>query len=380
MKKSISIILAAAIALLCACTAAPQPTQMPTDSGSTVPSTTVPSTTVPTTPATTVPDTQPTRPEETVPDIALPYRNPLNGMGLETPYTGRPVAVMLNNIISAMPMYGNSQADILFEVLAEGGITRFMGVFSDIGKVPKVGSIRSARKYYVDLALGFQALYVHFGGSTEAMEYLAGLRLPEMDGMKAGAYVFQDKDRLNAGYASEHTWFADGAKILQYAADRGVSMSFDTERDYGFRFDDTVIIGEPANEITAYFNMGGKPGANTKYTRFTYDSEARVYNAEQYKAPFVDGASKTTLSFSNVMVLYTDVSVQADGYLLTVATVGSGTGYYAAGGQIVPIRWSRAGTEAPFSFTLEDGSPLTFTPGHTYIGILPQNAGFAYGA
>ena len=77
----------------------------------------------------------------------------------------RPVAVMLNNLKAAQPQLGVSQADIIYEVPAEGGITRMLGVFQTLEGVGDLGSIRSARPYYLELALGHDALFVHAGGS-----------------------------------------------------------------------------------------------------------------------------------------------------------------------------------------------------------------------
>lgn len=381
IKKSVAYLLIAAALLLCACVDTPQPTEptqpsqsiQPTQS-STLPTNSVPVTTSPTTAPTEI--TVPTEPVVTEP--AEVFVHPLNGQILSEPFQDRVVAVMLNNIVSAMPQFGNGRADVLYEMLAEGGITRCMGIYGNIADVPKVGSIRSARKYYVDLALGYHAFYVHFGGSAEADSFIKQTRIPDLNGLVSDQYFFRDYDRLNSGYASEHTWFIDGKKIMQYAAERGINMVEEVPREYGFTFDDSTIIGIPANVVTAYFNMDGKPSSYTKYTKFTYNPEERVYYAEQYNNPYIDAGTGATLSFSNVVVLSATNYLQEDRYHMTIETVGGGSGYYVALGQLVPIRWSRADMTDSFVFTLEDGSPLTFQRGKTYIGIVPKNATVEY--
>lgn len=378
MKRTLIVLLVIA-ALLCGCSAAPAVTEPPmTTQQSTTPvEKPVPdTTTVPSTDASETTAPIPTVPS--LPEEELLFVNPLNGEKMAEPYSGRVVAVMLNNHIKAMPQFGNGQADVLFEVLAEGGITRCMGLYSDVGKVPKIGSVRSARKYFVDLALGYNSVYIHFGGSGEANNYIAETKIPDFNGMVAGAYVFQDKDRLNSGYASEHTWFVKGEKVVQFAADKGIDMTTGTGRDYGFRFDDNVISGAPANKLEVYFNMGGTPGKYTKHTDFAYNANEKAYFASQHGGEYVDANSGDTISFGNVMVLYAASRVQSDGKLLTVETVGSGTGLYASMGQVVPIRWSRENSQSPLTYTLEDGSELTFHPGSTYIGIVPTNATVKY--
>ena len=301
-----------------------------------------------------------------------PYTNPLNGEPLAEPYLGRPVAVMLNNIKQAMPQHGVSQADILYEVLAEGGITRCMGIYSDISKVDKVGSIRSSRKYYVEIAQGYNAIYVHFGGSQEALNYLKTLKGVDLDGQRGGKCFVQDKDRLKAGYSSEHTWFAVGPSLLEHVQGLNYQTSYDSQQDYGMVFDDEkVIAGESNKKITVYFNKGGNPGAWTKSTSFTYDAATKQYSAAQHGGNYIDGNTKKTITFRNVVVL--KMPTVGD-YYQNINTLGTGTGYYSANGQTVSIKWSRETVNDPFTYTLEDGSPLTFSAGATYIGVVPTNA------
>ena len=91
--------------------------------------------------------------EEPVTEPELPYRNPLTGEGVAQDISGdRPVAIMLNNLKKALPQLGVSQADIIYEMPAEGGITRMMAVFQSLDGVGDLGSVRSARDYYVSLA------------------------------------------------------------------------------------------------------------------------------------------------------------------------------------------------------------------------------------
>lgn len=137
--KRLLVLLLAACALLYACGA--QPSLFHRED----PGETTPPTTAPTVPGET---TGPTEPPEAA------YRHPLTGAPLDAPFAGRCTAVVINNIRQAQPLYGIGQADVLYEIIAEGGgsITRCLGIFSEIGSVEKIGSIRSARTYLVDLA------------------------------------------------------------------------------------------------------------------------------------------------------------------------------------------------------------------------------------
>ncbi len=362
--KRFALLILAMAMLLGGCA---QPAQTPPPSTTQAP---VPSTQAKPQPTQTQP--QPTTPPETTP--VMPYQNPLNGEPMAQPYTGRPVAIMLNNIISAMPMFGNSEADIVYEMIAEGGITRCLGIYSDVAGIPKIGSVRSSRKYYVEISQLYDAIYVHIGGATEALNYLKQIDIDEMEGMRYSSYMFQDMDRVHSGYSREHTWFVSGDSILKFAKDKNFSLSSDPNKDYGMTFDDeSVLVGTASDKVTAYFNQGGAPGKSTKYTAFHYNAEEKLYYAEQYNKDFIDAATQKTMSFRNVLVLRTKNSLQDNHYRMTIATTGSGEGFFACNGQVVPIKWSRDSVTSPFKFTLANGDPITFGVGKTYIAMIPLN-------
>lgn len=357
--KRFGIVILALILLLSGC-AQPAPAPAPSTTQAPVPSTQ---------PIQTKP--QVTAPLETTP--VLQYQNPLTGEPMEQPYTGRPVGIMLNNIVSAMPMFGNSEADIVYEMIAEGGITRCLGIYSDVAGIPKIGSVRSARKYYVEIAQLYDAMFVHIGGATEALNYIKQIKIDELEGMRYSGYLFQDKDRINSGYSREHTWFVSGDSILKFAADKGYNMTSDPNKDYGMTFDDEkVLVGTASDRVTAYFNQGSAPSKNTKYTAFTYSAEDKRYYAEQYGKDFIDAANQNIMSFRNVLILRTKNALQEDHYRMTILTTGSGEGYFACNGQVVPIKWSRDSVTSPFKFTLENGDPITFGVGKTYVALIPQ--------
>ena len=343
----------------------------------------------PTQPTTTVPPVTTTVPETTVePTTTVPptttapllYNEPLTGVAIAQPNTNRPVAVMLNNIKGAMPQHGVSQAEIVYEVLAEGGITRCMGIFQNISNVGDLGSIRSARKYYIDVALGYGAAYVHAGGSDEAVAYLSQLKGMDLNGqLGENKEFYYDQDRVAAGYPASYSYFTSGKKVVKFAERMNVSIVLDSEPSYGLVFDDEkILVGEAANKVTVYFNQGGTPGQWTKSTTLTYDAESKRYFAEQHGEEYVDGNTEAQISFRNVLVLRADTRLQdgdaGQAGLLTIETTGTGTGYFVCNGQVVNINWSRETVNAPFVYTLENGEVVTFGVGSTYCAIVPTNA------
>ena len=370
MKRLISIILLLCL-LLCAC-AAPVP-----GAPETVPSTA----TTPSTEPSTEPSSEPTEPPTEAPttEPAPQYTNPLTGEALDAPMVNRPFAVMLSNIKAAMPHHGVSQADIVYEILVEGGITRCMALFSDIESVKALGSVRSARKYYIDIAKSYDAIYVHGGGSDEAYAYMKTLDFDNIDGVMGAyeyLYFYRDQDRLNQGYEKVHTLFTTGTNLIAYAQKIKADLTRPDAMDYGLQFDDDkLIVGQETNQVVVKFHTGSKPNSNTKSTTLTYDPAANHYYAYQHGQDYIDGNTGKTVAFRNVLILRADTSIQPENnLLLTINTFGSGTGYFVCNGQMVPIKWRRAGLNEPFVYTLENGTPLTFGVGTTYIAIIPQKS------
>ena len=300
--------------------------------------------------------------------------NPLTGMPMEEEYESlRPVAVMLNNLKAAQPQLGVSRADIIYEVPAEGGITRMLAVYQTLENVETLGSIRSARPYYIELALGHDALYVHAGGSPAAYSDLKSWGVDNMDGVNGGsdAQIFwRDKERRKT-MDYEHTLVTSGENIRNY-----VDSHFRTEHKDGYSYpqtfaeDGTPAGGTAAEHIKLQFS-------NYKTGTFDYDSAAGLYLVGQYGGKHMDGDTGEQVSATNVLVLETDIHViSGDTYgRLSVNLTSGGKGTYFCGGKSIPIRWSKASRNDPFVYTTEDGTPLVLGQGTSYVCIInPRNS------
>ena len=390
MKRLIPFFAILAAAIVCIClvlfiresppdptqSTAPPTTQMPTLPTVPTESQTQPTETEPA-PTETEPAPTETEPLPTETEPVILYTNPLTGEVLPALCENRPYAVVFNNIQAAMPQYGISNADILCEVLAEGGITRCLGIFHDISDTEAFGSIRSARPYFIQLAQGFDAILVHAGASEEGNTYLKNSGWNNIDGVlgtNASKYFYRDKDRLNAGYSLEHTLFIKSTGIQTYAEKLGYATTRPGGVDFGWQFGgSSALAGEAAGSITVYFGSG----ARSKSTSLVYDADDSLYYASQHGAAHIDGATGQQLSYRNVLVLKTGVKNQGDsaGHL-TITTTGSGSGYYACDGRLISIKWSRKSVTDPFIFTTEDGAPIVLGVGKTYLAIVPTNALF----
>ena len=356
MKRFFALLLSVCMVLsLCACgqQAATEPIEEPTS-------------------APTEPTPPPTEPEPEV------IRHPLNGSVLETPYTGRPTAIVISNDTDALPQHAISQADFIFEAETEGGVTRLLAVFSDISSVEgKIGPIRSARSFFNNVSLSFNAPIVHCGGSRWGINgYLDDTTKIEnwahINEQENGAYFYRDPERSN--YLDWLNLFTNAEKLQKGLIAKEYVSDGQTAVDYGFRFDENVVLnGEAATKVTMNFK-----GSHT--TSFQYDTATGLYSAKQYGRDHIDGNTGKAMTYSNLISLNTKQWGTYDGtYTRSFYTlIGEGTGHFATGGQIVPIKWSRASGTDPFVFTLTDGTPIILSVGSTYVGIASNEVSMSY--
>jgi hypothetical protein len=367
MKRLFALILAMVCLLLCSCGANEEPYL-------TAPTTQPTTSTNPTTQPTTEPVEDPTKPTEPPVVDPIGFPHPITGQWLEQedPYLVRPYAVVMDNDEkSSTPHWGCSAADMIWELPHEGGTTRCVGIFTDFTGVDKLGPNRSVRPYILSTAMSFNAILVHAGGSPQGYQMLKDTKWNNMDGVQgpgAGDYYHRDRDRLNAGVASWHTMYTTAEEVIEYTAKRGYKTQLDEQANYGMIFaEDATPNGIDANTVTITFRNGGRT------TIMHYDAEKGGYSREQFGQVYADGNDGTVPYFENVLVLATSVRTIDDYGRLSVTLVGEGSGWFASGGKMIPIKWSRASETSPYAYTLEDGTPLTFGAGKTFAAVIYNN-------
>ena len=284
----------------------------------------------------------------------------------------RPIAVMINNNKVSYPQESVSMADIVYECDMEGGVTRLMAIFSDWSNLGRVGSMRSARNYFIDLAMSHDAIYVHAGGSPSAYTSIADTGIDNVDGVNmhsiADDTFWRDKDRIReCGY--EHSMMTSGEKIssavkkLKYRTEHKDT----TINGYLFNKEFTDLESDrPAEKITLVHS-------NYITVEFLYDVESLSYLKRSFGASHVDGSNGEQLSFENVIVLYVSEEVLDDEGRLDLDLIGSGKGYYLSGGKAIDVEWSRAKEGTLFTLTHE-GNELYLNPGKTHITLFNKNS------
>ena len=316
---------------------------------------------------------------EPEPEVVYPYTNPLTGEGLmEDISAKRPIAVMLNNLEKALPQLGVGQADVIYEIVAEGGITRMMAVFQDIDGAGDLGSIRSARDYYVNLAYGHDAIYVHAGGSPQAYEAIKGWGVSAIDFVNGpcGVESWRDPERrASAGY--EHSLLTSSANLLEQMPS---CFRQEHKEDYqvGWTFaEEAPAGGETAQELTV-------PFSTYKTGYFTYDQQSGQYAISQHingnDHTYVDGNTDEAVLVSNVLVLYTDISAIAGDSAgrMSVRTTGTGSGLLFRDGQAYAITWQRDSKSSCYRFLGQNGEELALKPGSSYVNVVSTSAQAAW--
>ena len=318
-----------------------------------------------------IPVEEPAPEPEPIPEPIGPAGiNPLTGLPMEPEYEqNRPVAVMLNNLKKAQPQLGVSMADIIYEVPAEGGITRMLGVYQTLDGVGNLGSIRSARPYYIELAMGHDALYVHAGGSPEAYQDLKSWKVDYIDGVNGSAsqsaVFWRDPERKkDKGY--EHSLLASGETIQSFWDNSKYPKTHQDDYSYPQTFTDDPLTGGTAAEHIKLYYTSYKTGL------FDYDAETGKYLVSQYQAPYVDGNTGEQVGVTNLLILETSISTISGDTAgrLKVRTTGEGEGTLYRSGQCIPIHWSRSNRDVPFSYTTSDGQPLALGRGNSYVCLI----------
>lgn len=298
--------------------------------------------------------------------------NPLTGEPLKNPATvnQRPVAVMLNNLKAAMPQMGVSQADVIYEYIVEGGITRMMGVFQDISQLGTIGTVRSARPCFVETAAGLDAIYVHAGCSDEAQKDLDTWGIDHLDGCGAAADLFwRDAARMQSA-GLEHSMLTSGENLSTYLPQSGFRLTRKSgyTAPVTFQADGTPADGTPASKVTVQFS-------HYKTGVFTYDAAKGLYKIEEYDAPYIDGNTNEQVGVTNLLVLKTSVvnSGDSSGHMI-VDLQGSGSGTYFCGGKATQITWHKNSVSDPFTYTLSSGASFSMGTGHTYVCVISQES------
>ncbi|MCH5252164.1 MAG: DUF3048 domain-containing protein [Lachnospiraceae bacterium] len=297
-------------------------------------------------------------------------RSPMTGEWVkESVLNNRYVAVMINNIGYAFRhQMGTSKADIIYEALAEGGITRMMALYQNVSGVKQIGSVRSARHYYVQFAREWDAIFCHFGHTKYAVSKMKKLKTENLSGLSGiGPVVYARTNTL----AAPHNVFTTGKKIIKGAKKLGYNVKAkgrDAAEHFSFYDEDTVPAGgKKANQITI-------PFSNYSTSRMKYNKKKKVYLKYEYGSKHMDTYYKKQLAFKNVLIQFVrESNIDRNGYQTMELGNVNGKGYYYTNGKEIPITWERSESANTMVYRDKSGNTLKINPGKTYIAVYPNN-------
>lgn len=287
-----------------------------------------------------------------------------------------PIMIMIENLVTIRDIQSGLQnAGVVYEVLAEGGITRFGAVYTNYLEkdeaVKEFAPVRSARQYFVDIAKEYGALYVHAGGSPGALEDLAVsedvINLDQIGGDEGFFYRVNDT-------VAPHNLNTSTELLIEALKAKEVFESEATFTPWEFK---TETPEKDREETVSTISI---PYTSESYaSEYVYDKEKNLYMRSNGGLPHVDKNTGEQISVKNVVVQFADTSLlEADTGRLDIAVVGEGKAYIFQEGQVIEGTWSKEDETARTYFYDENEEKVSFIPGNTWVSIVPTDNDVTY--
>jgi len=286
-------------------------------------------------------------------------RNLINGVRCENAKV-RPFAVMLAGDLEAWPLSGLASADLVVEMpVVTNGITRYMAIYS-CGKPAEVGSIRSARHDFIPLAIGFDVIYAHWGGSHYALDKLNNKIMDNINALYLDGSVFYRKP----GFPKPHDGFTTIKRLKEYSERIGYRMESEFE---GYKFYEEENPIDKNGEL----NIGYPSVYKVDYT---YDFEKNLYFRIKGDKPDEDRLTLGQISAKNVVVMFA-ASRQIEGQYNDMDIEGEGDAIIYQNGWEIKGKWKKEKTNmrSKLYFYNETGEEIKFVPGSIWIQVVQTN-------
>lgn len=316
---------------------------------------------------------------------------PINGMKLTSGHkrlweSRRPLGVMIENHTDARPQSGLSSADVIYEAVAEGGITRFLAIFY-CQDAKYIGPVRSARIYFIHILEGYgkSPLYAHVGGANtpgpaDALGYIRKQGWDAYNDLNqfsiAFPYYYRDYER-NPGVATEHTMYSSTKKLWQYAAEKRDLTDTDEDGDAwredfkAWQFKDD----EPATATAPTINYEFWSGRPAFSAVWTYLPQTNSYErAHRQGGPHIDKNTGKAITVKNVAVVFMKEAPARDGYPgghLLYTVTGTGKAIVFQDGGATVGTWKKADNTSSLTLYNSSGQEIEFNRGPIWISVLP---------
>jgi hypothetical protein len=306
--------------------------------------------------------------ESAVPKKHLPPKpttkpSPLTGAELAPDVADRPIlSVVIENHPDARPQSGLGAAGVVYEALAEGGITRFQAFFLE-NKPPSIGPVRSLRTYFVDWALEFAAPVAHAGGNADALDLVSPLGMKDINGLCCGStqYFFRTKDRF-----APHNFYTTGDLMNKALSDKGWSGPATFKPSPRKKDEPTANPQHPVINIDYSYN-----GFQVQYK---YDQSCDCYARFIAGAPHLDRNDGQQIHVKNVVVEYMPTSygtTRIGEQTVMMGTPGSGRAIVFRDGGAVEGTWTKASHTDRTKLLDANGKEIPLDVGNTWYSIVP---------
>jgi hypothetical protein len=292
-----------------------------------------------------------------------------------------PITVMIDNHVDAVPQSGFNDAAVVFEALAEGGITRFMMVFSgDTFTANAIGPVRSTRLYFGQLALGFKSVHVHAGGSPQGLALLANsTQIIDVDALRRGNSGPFYRTKTNV---APHNLFTSANGLLAHIAQKGTGLiqpaSVDgngaplavADPDVGYLYrDDGDATVRPTGQRISYYFLNRATGAT-----WVYDPTNNTYGRTVKGKIARDANTNTQITVKNVIAMEVPSQrIMGDPKgRMDVEVIGKGPAVIYQDGLVFDVEWRKDTAESPLRFFYLDGvTEVSMVRGQMWITVLP---------
>ncbi len=276
----------------------------------------------------------------------------------------RPIAVMFNNVAAANPQSGINSAGVVIEAPAEGGVVRLMGMIEDFDNLERIGSVRSARTYFVFMQAEFESIFVHYGQCNYALEHMAKDYCDNLNGVEGiGTTVyFRSTDRK-----APHNAYTTAEGILAGVEKMGYSLEYSEGYEGHFKFADDNNKTDMSGGAKASVIY---PGYSNNKPWFEYNEEDGLYYRYQFDDKHIDDLDGKQVSCKNIILEFCEYEHYYDTDYLYIHVVGSGAGKYIADGKAIDITWKKDSEAGITHYYDMNGEEILLNPGKTWICVI----------
>lgn len=294
------------------------------------------------------------------------YVTPFTGELVDEEITMRPVIATINNHPDARPQSGLTSADVVYEMLAEGDVTRFLALFQS--EIPSnIGPVRSARSYFIEIAQGLDAFYIAHGYSPEAKQMLKDNVVDNINGMHYDGTIFQrSSDRV-----APHNSYISGENVKLGAEKVNASLLYQKKVSYTYYGEDEEVqTGTQANEIKVNYSTNEQ--FNSVYN---YDSTTNKYTRTVNGVITTDLETEKQVELSNILIFEMEHSIIDNEGRRDIDIFSGGKAYIFQAGVMREVQWKNI--DGVLKAVEQDGSEVKLVPGKTWIHFMPTQPGIA---